>query len=272
MVRGQHGVIIPFHGIPVHAVRDGRPVKCGIRMDRPQPFHGRGNDAPVLIAESAVFPGVGVQGCQGDTRAHDSFADAEVFQQGSDADQFLCFQQGRHALEGSMNGCQPHRQPFPGQAHGVIVRFQAFCKEFRLPRPAETCLMQGFLADGGGDNSVNRSFPQGMGRLFQMVEGVFGGFRIRPSRGKLHSLADEAVFRIFREFSGGKRGGDDFRAYARLVAQRVSNDRFHSAATGGITIPRVPAFRQGKREFLPRGKQEFFLPEQPAGLPPVFPC
>lgn len=64
MVRGQHGVIVPFHGIPVHAVRDGRPVKCSIRMDRPQPFHGRGNDVPVLIAESAVFPGVGVQGCR----------------------------------------------------------------------------------------------------------------------------------------------------------------------------------------------------------------
>ena len=132
--------------------------------------------------------------------------------------------------------------------------------------------MQGFLADGGGDDSVNRSFPQGMGCLFQMVEGVFGGFRVRPAQGKLHSLADEAVFRVFREFSGGKRGENDFRAYARLVAQRVSNDRFHSAATGGIIIPRVPAFRQRKREFLPRGKLEFFPPEQPAGLPPVFPC
>ena len=43
--------------------------------------------------------------------------------------------------------------------------------------------MQGFLADGGGDDSVNRSFPQGMGRLFQMVEGVFGGFRVRPAQG-----------------------------------------------------------------------------------------
>ena len=74
--------------------------------------------------------------------------------------------------------------------------------------------MQGFLADGRGDDGVNRSFPQGMGRLFQMVKGVLGGFRIRPAKGDLHPLADEAVFRPFRELSGGKSCGDDFRAYA----------------------------------------------------------
>ena len=38
-----------------------------------------------------------------------------------------------------------------------------------------------------------------MGRLFQMVKGVLGGFRIRPAAADLHPLADEAVFRPFRE-------------------------------------------------------------------------
>ena len=66
MVWGQHGVIVPFHGVPVHAVRNGRTVKFRVRMNGPQPFYGRGNNSSVLVAEGAVFPGVGVQGRQGD--------------------------------------------------------------------------------------------------------------------------------------------------------------------------------------------------------------
>ena len=187
-------------------------------------LHGGGDDACLLIAESAVFSVVGIETSHGDVRRGLAAGAAhKVGQQGADANKLRRGKQAGHICQGGVNGAEGYGEPLAGEAHGEIRHAEAVGKEFSLPGEVKTDAVQVLLADRGGDHCIDAPLFQGSCGVFQLFERGLGCFAGGTAGCGVDSRPHGPEFGLFTSH-GGQGGTHDFRADSGLVAQGVADD------------------------------------------------
>ena len=190
VVHRQHRVVVAACGIAKDCVGDAWAFELG-NAEGVERFDGGSNDPCFLVAELAVFTGVGVEACHGNSRAADASLMKKSGGEFADVDDRIRAEHLRHAREWFVNGCEADGQMFPGEQHAVVGDTKGVGEKFRLAGEGESDRLELVLADRRGDHGSGLAVFEFEGGQFQCFEGGGGGPLIRPARGACAAVAND---------------------------------------------------------------------------------
>ena len=181
---------------------------------------GRGDDGSLLIPESPVFPGMGIQPADGDVGRCDPAFPQEIGSQFPDAENRFGREQPRDIGERTMDRREADGEGRPGEEHPEIrasrrrPRRIPSGREKGIRRPADPSLETGPVTTAAA--SVSRSSRTDSSSASSADSGGFAG---RLAGHACEPVPDHAEIEALRQLPRGKRRIHDFRADPGRIAE-----------------------------------------------------